>query len=83
MLLDFDARPMLGNVAERWSDRLDYVAVDAEDRMGLSALLVRPDGIVAWACDATPTRRNLKRVSFAGWASRFWNWSAPIVDRTA
>ncbi|KAA1234404.1 NAD(P)-binding protein [Agrobacterium tumefaciens] len=60
VLLEFDARPMLGNVAERWSDRLDYVAVDAEDRMGLSALLVRPDGIVAWACDATPDEAELE-----------------------
>ena len=32
-------------------DRITYVAADVKDRLGLSAVLVRPDGIVAWACD--------------------------------
>ncbi len=33
-----------------------YVARDAKDRLGLSAVLVRPDGIVAWAGEAAPDR---------------------------
>lgn len=36
-------------LAERWGDRIAYVAGDARDRLGLSAVLVRPDGVVAWA----------------------------------
>ncbi len=39
----------------RWGDRVRYVASDAKDRLGLSALLVRPDGFVAWASDTTPS----------------------------
>ncbi len=31
-----------------------YVARDAKDRLGLSAVLVRPDGIVAWAGETAP-----------------------------
>jgi hypothetical protein len=54
LLLDFDARAPLQVLASRWSDRIDYVAGDARDRLGLSAVLVRPDGFVAWACDDAP-----------------------------
>ncbi|WP_206685629.1 aromatic-ring hydroxylase C-terminal domain-containing protein, partial [Escherichia coli] len=38
-------------LASRWRDRIAYIASDANDRLGLRAVLVRPDGVVAWACD--------------------------------
>ena len=49
LLLDFEGRESLQALAGRWSDRIGYVASDARERLGVSALLVRPDGIVAWA----------------------------------
>jgi 2-polyprenyl-6-methoxyphenol hydroxylase-like FAD-dependent oxidoreductase len=52
LLLDFDAGTPLQTLASRWSDRITYVAGDAKDRLGLSAVLVRPDGVVAWAGEA-------------------------------
>lgn len=54
MLLDFDARAPLQALASRWSDRVNYVTDDVSDRLGLSAVLVRPDGFVAWASDGAP-----------------------------
>ena len=54
LLLDFDTSPPLQALASRWSGRITDVAGDAKDRLGLSAVLVRPDGIVAWAADAVP-----------------------------
>jgi hypothetical protein len=54
LLLDFDASAPLAALAGRWRDRIAYVAGDAKDRLGLSAVLVRPDGFVAWACAAAP-----------------------------
>jgi 2-polyprenyl-6-methoxyphenol hydroxylase-like FAD-dependent oxidoreductase len=54
LLLDFDARPTLQALANRWSDRIAYLASDARDRLGSSALLLRPDGVVAWAAEAAP-----------------------------
>lgn len=51
VLLDFAARASRRALAGRWGGRIDYVARDAEDRLGLSAVLVRPDGFVAWASD--------------------------------
>ena len=54
LLLDFEARAPLETLARRWSGRITYVASDVKDRLGLSAVLVRPDGFVAWAGEATP-----------------------------
>ena len=54
LLLDFDARATLQALATRWKDRIAYVASDAKDRLGLSAVLVRPDGFVAWASEGAP-----------------------------
>ena len=52
LLLDFDANAPLRALAQRWSDRIAYVASDAKERLSLSAVLVRPDGVVAWASDS-------------------------------
>ena len=49
LLLDFDAQVALRALANRWNSRITYVASDVRDRLGSSAVLVRPDGIVAWA----------------------------------
>ncbi|PAY04118.1 FAD-dependent oxidoreductase [Bradyrhizobium sp. UFLA03-84] len=54
LLLDFDPRAPLRALADRWRGRINYVASDARDRLGLTAVLVRPDGFVAWATDIEP-----------------------------
>jgi 2-polyprenyl-6-methoxyphenol hydroxylase-like FAD-dependent oxidoreductase len=71
LLLDFDNRPSLQALAAGWGGRIAYVAGDARDRLGLSALLVRPDGFVAWACDGEPDAEALLR------ATRCW-FTAPV-----
>ena len=54
LLLDFGELAPLQALASRWGDRITYVAGGPEDRLGLSAVLVRPDGFVAWASDGAP-----------------------------
>jgi 2-polyprenyl-6-methoxyphenol hydroxylase-like FAD-dependent oxidoreductase len=54
LLLDFDESHPLEAFASRWSGRLAYVASDVKDRLGLSFVLVRPDGFIALAGEATP-----------------------------
>jgi hypothetical protein len=49
ILLDFDMNASLKAVR---SDEIKYISRSVKDRLGLSALLVRPDGIVAWASDS-------------------------------
>ncbi|AMY03708.1 FAD-dependent monooxygenase [Mesorhizobium ciceri] len=56
LLLDFDVSLPLQALASRWIGRVAYVAADARERLGLSAVLVRPDGVVAWASDGAPDR---------------------------
>jgi 2-polyprenyl-6-methoxyphenol hydroxylase-like FAD-dependent oxidoreductase len=54
LLLDFTADTTLETVANRWPDRIAYVARHAKNALGLTALLLRPDGIVAWASETRP-----------------------------
>ncbi|SMC27914.1 2-polyprenyl-6-methoxyphenol hydroxylase [Andreprevotia lacus DSM 23236] len=53
LLLDFSANTSLPVLAARWGERIDHVARVPEDALGLQALLVRPDGVVAWV-DTSP-----------------------------
>jgi hypothetical protein len=51
LLLDFTANESLETLCSKRQDRLRYVASHAKDEKGLAALLIRPDGFVAWATD--------------------------------
>jgi hypothetical protein len=59
--LDFSADGSLHDSALRWESRVRYVAGPATDDLGAGAVLVRPDGVVAWAggrdCDRTAFER--------------------------
>ncbi|MDR6570358.1 FAD-dependent monooxygenase [Chitinophaga ginsengisegetis] len=51
MLLNFAVNPSLEALASEYGDQIRYVAGRAKEQLGLSAVLVRPDGIIAWASD--------------------------------
>jgi 2-polyprenyl-6-methoxyphenol hydroxylase-like FAD-dependent oxidoreductase len=67
LLLDFDRR--LQTLDGAWGERVKHIASDAKDRLGLSAVLVRPDGFVAWASDTAPNPDEVKR-AVARWIVR-------------
>ncbi len=52
LLLDLAPDAPLQALAQRWQEQISYVASDALDRLGLAAVLVRPDGMVAWASES-------------------------------
>ncbi|WP_212004968.1 FAD-dependent monooxygenase [Chitinophaga sp. HK235] len=54
ILLDFDMNASLKTLAREYADQIRYISGSVKDRLGVSALLVRPDGIVAWASDNDP-----------------------------
>jgi 2-polyprenyl-6-methoxyphenol hydroxylase-like FAD-dependent oxidoreductase len=70
LLLDFGGQASLQALAGVWGDRVRYVASDAKDRLGLRALLVRPDGFVAWASDRTPSPEEVTRAAARWFAIR-------------
>ena len=70
LLLDFGRQASLQALDGLWGDHVRYVASDAKDRLGLSALLVRPDGFVAWASDTTPSPEEVTRAAARWFASR-------------
>lgn len=70
LLLDFGRQASLQALDGLWGDQVRYVAGDAKDRLGLRALLVRPDGFVAWASDTTPSPEEVTRSAARWFASR-------------
>lgn len=54
LLLDLGGNPGLAQWTARYADRIGYLKLAPQDSMGISAVLVRPDGIVAWAADGPP-----------------------------
>ncbi|MCK2218587.1 FAD-dependent monooxygenase [Actinomadura sp. ATCC 31491] len=65
VVLDLSPGRRLRDPAARWSDRLRYAAGPARDGLGagLGALLVRPDGVVAWAGEREPDRAAFERAA--------------------
>ena len=63
LLLDYGAQPSLQALTNRWRGRINYVASEVRDRLGLSALLVRPDGIVAWAGEQAADNEDVSRAA--------------------
>jgi 2-polyprenyl-6-methoxyphenol hydroxylase-like FAD-dependent oxidoreductase len=52
LLLDFVESHKLNTLGQTRKDRLRYVSVKAKDNKGLTAMLVRPDGFVAWVAES-------------------------------
>ncbi|MFG6195458.1 FAD-dependent monooxygenase [Nonomuraea sp. JJY05] len=53
LLLDLGAGPELRALAEPWADRVDVVTAECAEAPA-DALLIRPDGFVAWSTPAGP-----------------------------
>jgi 2-polyprenyl-6-methoxyphenol hydroxylase-like FAD-dependent oxidoreductase len=52
LLLDFADNTMLEGLVQPFSSRLEYISTKVRDNKGLNALLVRPDGFVAWLSES-------------------------------
>ena len=66
LLLDFADSKKLCALGQRWKDRLQCVSPKAKDSKGVTAMLVRPDGFVAWATESEPDLRAVE-TSIARW----------------
>jgi len=68
LLLDFTASDTLQSIASEHGEHIKYVAGKAKEQLGLSAVLVRPDGIVAWAADSEADEKAVRQAAAAWWS---------------
>lgn len=61
ILLDFDSNASLKTLASKYSGHIKYVSGRAKEQLGLSTVLVRPDGIIAWVSDRDPDCSELQK----------------------
>ncbi|MEU0568857.1 FAD-dependent monooxygenase [Nonomuraea sp. NPDC005983] len=63
IVLDFSTDRCLHGSAKGWESRIRYAAGPARNDLGFGAVLIRPDGIVAWAGDRDPDREAFERAA--------------------
>jgi len=68
ILLDFNGNASLEAMATEYGGQIKYVSGQTKDQLGLSALLIRPDGIIAWVAGEQPDRSELQKAA-ARWFS--------------
>jgi 2-polyprenyl-6-methoxyphenol hydroxylase-like FAD-dependent oxidoreductase len=69
MVLDFETNVSLKILASEYADQIKYVSVRAKEQLGLSAVLIRPDGFIAWASDGEPNEQSIRQ-AVALWFAR-------------
>ncbi len=69
MLLDFNGNASLKILASEYGDQLKYISGRAKEQLGLRALLIRPDGFVAWASANEPQEQSIRQAA-ALWFAR-------------
>jgi hypothetical protein len=72
VVLDFSGIGVLRAAAEGWQGRIRYASGPVRDDLGLEALLVRPDGVVAWAAEHVPDRDAFEEVAARWFGSPKW-----------
>ncbi|MDC0707135.1 FAD-dependent monooxygenase [Stigmatella sp. ncwal1] len=68
LLIDFSKNGAIAQRVRRWASSVDYLNVHAKNELGLKALLVRPDGIVAWVGEDAVDLESL-RAALSRWFS--------------
>jgi len=61
--LDFSIGRGLHDAAAGWKSRIRYAAGTARNDLGLGGVLVRPDGVIAWAGDRDPDREAFEQAA--------------------
>jgi 2-polyprenyl-6-methoxyphenol hydroxylase-like FAD-dependent oxidoreductase len=60
-LLDFDKNTSIKTLASEYGNQIKYVFGRAKEQLGLSAVLIRPDGVVSWASNVEPNTQSIRK----------------------
>ncbi|WP_353719928.1 FAD-dependent monooxygenase [Dyadobacter sp. 676] len=63
ILLDFDGNTSLRTLADEYDGQIGYISANAKDRPATDALLIRPDGIIAWAAGDDAGRDDIEKAA--------------------
>jgi len=63
ILLDFNRNASLKTFVAEYGEEIKYVPGHAKEQLDLSAVLIRPDGIIAWAADKNPDYGELRKAA--------------------
>ncbi len=63
VLLDFEMNTSLKTWAGKYGNQMKYVSGPAKEQLGLRVLLIRPDGIIAWASDSNADNSDLQKAA--------------------
>jgi 2-polyprenyl-6-methoxyphenol hydroxylase-like FAD-dependent oxidoreductase len=81
ILLDFDMNTSLEILASEYGGRIKYISGSAKDRLGVSTILIRPDGIIAWASDNAPDCSELQKAAARWFVPQYQQYGNPSVPR--
>jgi hypothetical protein len=76
VLIDFRHDAGLRSIGDRFRKGLRYFEGEVKDPLRLGAVIVRPDGVVAWACDGRPDTADVIAVLSQ------WIWAEPPGHRS-
>ncbi|ETZ21184.1 FAD-dependent monooxygenase [Pedobacter sp. V48] len=63
ILIDFNNNASIQSLVSEYGDQIKYISGSAKEQLGLSAVLIRPDGIIAWAADNDPDPREIRKAA--------------------
>jgi len=63
ILLDFNRNASIKALSDEYGDQIRYVSGPAKEQLGLSAVLIRPDGAIAWASENEPDYSELQKAT--------------------
>jgi 2-polyprenyl-6-methoxyphenol hydroxylase-like FAD-dependent oxidoreductase len=63
ILLDFGRNASLKTLASEYGDQMTSVLGQAKEQFDLKAVLIRPDGIIAWASNSEPEEQSFRQAA--------------------
>jgi hypothetical protein len=69
LLLDFRSDALLKSRANQYNEQISYVPGQVRNNLGANAVLIRPDGIVAWASDYDADYNGFQKAVDRWWKS--------------